>query len=346
MDETVSSPEPSARDPVTIAASHSDEAPETEPASSERGSAPAARRTVVLVVDDARTNRQFVSDLILGRNIADECIPAEDGLVAFKMLRSTAVDLVVCDLDMPRCDGLKFLRLKASDPAFENVPVIVVTGAEDITRKVQALTSGASDYVVKPFEPNELAARISVHLKLRRLQAELVRTNAELQRLTQIDPLTDVANRRHMTERLEEEFLRSRRYERPLSLGLLDIDHFKKLNDNYGHPAGDHALVQVAKMIKVTLRRHDFIARYGGEEFVLLLPETPADRGMLAFERVRSGIERTDIVFADKRLPVTVSIGAASLPHTDLTKATDLVALADTALYDAKRAGRNRVIAL
>lgn len=302
-------------------------------------------RTVVLVVDDARTNRQFVADLILERSLAQECVFAEDGLAAFKMLRSTAIDLVVCDLDMPRCDGLKFLRLKATDPAFENIPVIVVTGAEDLTRKVQALTTGASDYVVKPFEPNELAARISVHLKLRRLQAELLRTNEALQRLTQIDPLTEVANRRHLSERLEDEFLRSRRYERPLSLGMLDIDHFKKLNDGHGHPAGDFALVHVAKVIKQTLRSHDFIARYGGEEFVLLLPETTADRALLACERVRRGIEQAEVVFDGQRLPVTVSLGVASLPHQLLNKPEDLIALADTALYDAKRTGRNRVVA-
>ena len=299
----------------------------------------------VLVVDDARTNRQFVGDLILERGLGDECVFAEDGLIAFKALRSTTIDLVVCDLDMPRCDGLKFLRLKATDPAFANIPVIVVTGAEDLSRKVQALTTGASDYVVKPFEPNELAARIGVHLKLRKLQAELLRANTELQRLTQIDPLTEVANRRHLNERLEEEWMRSRRYERPMSLGMLDIDHFKKLNDNFGHPAGDHALIEVAKVIKATLRRHDFVARYGGEEFVMVLPETPADRALLAFERVRANIESAEITFEGKRLPVTVSLGVASCPHQLLTKGQDLITLADTALYDAKRSGRNRVVA-
>jgi two-component system, cell cycle response regulator len=302
-------------------------------------------KIVVLVVDDARSNRQFVGDLITQRGLADECLYAEDGLIAFKLLRGSPVDLVVCDLDMPRCDGLKFLRLKATDPAFENIPVIVVTGAEDIARKVQALTTGASDYVVKPYEPNELAARISVHLKLRRLQAELLRANTELQRLTQIDPLTEVANRRHLSERLEEEFLRSKRYERPMSLGMLDIDNFKKLNDNYGHPAGDYALIQVANIIKETLRRHDFVARYGGEEFVMLLPETPVDNAVLACERVRVSVAEAQITFDGQRLPVTVSLGVASFPHNLLTKAQDLITLADTALYDAKRSGRNRVVA-
>jgi diguanylate cyclase (GGDEF)-like protein len=184
-----------------------------------------------------------------------------------------------------------------------------------------------------------------VHLKLRKLQAELVSANAELQRLTQIDPLTEVANRRHLANRLEEEFMRSRRYERPLSLGMLDIDHFKRLNDTFGHPAGDHALVHVAAVIKQTLRCHDFIARYGGEEFVLLLPETAADRAVPACERVRASVERTEIWLDDRRMQVTVSIGVASLPHQLLETPNELIALADTALYDAKFTGRNRVVA-
>jgi two-component system cell cycle response regulator len=299
----------------------------------------------LLIVDDARTNRQYVADLVTERGLCRSCVFAEDGLAAFKMLRTDAVDLVVCDLDMPRCDGLKFLRLKATDPAFAAIPVIVLTGAEDVARKVQALTTGASDYVIKPFEPNELAARIGVHLKLRKLQAELVRTNSELQRLTQTDHLTDVANRRHLAERLEEEYLRARRYDRPLSVGLLDIDHFKRLNDAHGHPAGDHALIEVAKLIKHTLRCHDFVARYGGEEFAMLLPETGADRAIMALERLRSAIERADIRYAGQRLAVTVSLGMASFPHELVSKASDFITLADAALYDAKRSGRNRVVA-
>jgi two-component system cell cycle response regulator len=318
---------------------------DTPPLSDAPDANQAASKVVVLVVDDARSNRQFVGDLITQRGLADECVFAEDGLVAFKTLRSSAIDLVVCDLDMPRCDGLKFLRLKATDPAFENIPVVVVTGAEDVSRKVQALTTGASDYVVKPYEPNELAARIGVHLKLRRLQAELLRANSELQRLTQIDPLTEVANRRALSERLEEEYLRSKRYDRPMSVGMLDIDYFKKLNDSFGHPAGDYALVQVANLCKLTLRRHDFIARYGGEEFVMVLPETPVDNAVLACERVRVAVEQADLQYEGHKLPVTVSLGVASFPHNMLSKAQDLITLADTALYDAKRSGRNRVVA-
>ena len=309
----------------------------------------AASKTTVLIVDDARTNRQFVAELLAERKLCDECLFAEDGLVAFKVLKAAAaatVDLVVCDLDMPRCDGLKFLRLKATDAAFESIPVIVLTGADDVARKVQALTAGASDYVVKPFEPSELAARIHVHLKLRKLQAELVRANTELHRLTLIDPLTEVSNRRHLTTQLEAEYARAQRYERPLSFGLLDLDHFKKLNDTFGHPAGDLALVEVAKIVKSSLRCHDLVARYGGEEFAMLLPETPADRALLAFERVRAAIEQADVRSADGvRLLITASLGVASIPHPQVSTASNLITLADAALYEAKRSGRNRVVA-
>lgn len=320
-------------------------APEANP-EDPNNTEPAPSRTTVLVVDDARSNRQYVADLLNERKMCDEVLFAEDGLVAFKVMRANpGVDLVVCDLDMPRCDGLKFLRLKATDATFENIPVIVLTGAEDVTRKVQALTSGASDYVVKPYEPSELAARMGVHLKLKKLQGELVRANTELHRLTQIDPLTEVSNRRHLSTMLEEEYLRARRYDRPLSFGLLDLDYFKKLNDTFGHPAGDLALVETAKIIKATLRRHDLVARYGGEEFAMVLPETPADRAIMAFERVRQAIEQAEIKHEGQRLPVTASLGVASYPHHLVAKASDFITLADAALYDAKRSGRNRVVA-
>jgi two-component system, cell cycle response regulator len=302
-------------------------------------------KTTVLIVDDARSNRTHVSELLLETQLCDECLFAEDGLVAFKMLRDTPVDLVVCDLNMPRCDGLKFLRLKATDPALDSVPVIVLTGAEDRARKVQALSSGASDYVVKPFDPSELAARIRVHLKVRKLQAKLVGANRELVRLVNLDPLTDVFNRRQLMLRLDEEFLRSRRYDRPFSFVLLDIDHFKRVNDTYGHQAGDAAMVEVAAVLKATLRCHDSVARYGGEEFAVILPETPAENGVIAAERIRAAVEARTIAHEEQSIRVTASLGVAAFPHTLVDKPSDLISLADAALYDAKRCGRNRVVA-
>ncbi len=299
----------------------------------------------VLIVDDARTNRQHVAELLTSNCLAEKTLFAEDGLEAFKVMRATPIDLVVCDLNMPRCDGLKFLRLKATDKNLDGIPVIVLTGAEDLARKVQALTSGASDYVTKPFDAAELVARIGVHLKLRRLQAELQATNSELERLTKVDALTDVSNRRHFNLQLEEELRRARRYDRPFSVAILDIDFFKKVNDTYGHPAGDAALRAVAAVCKRILRCHDTIARYGGEEFAVILPETNREGALLAADRLREAIEREAIEHDGKTLSVTVSIGVASFPHELATKPGDLISLADAALYDAKRSGRNRVVA-
>lgn len=305
----------------------------------------APNKTTVLIVDDARTNRAHVRELLRAAQLCDECLFAEDGFVAFKTLREQPVDLVVCDLNMPRCDGLKFLRLKATDPALESVPVIVLTGAEDQLRKMQALTSGASDYVIKPVDPSELVARIAVHLKVRKLQAKLINANHELQRLSQLDPLTEVFNRRELMARLDEEFLRSRRYDRAFSFVLLDLDHFKAVNDSFGHPAGDRALIAVAQALKETLRCHDSIARYGGEEFALILPETSAESGVLAAERVRAAIERRQLEHEGQPIVITASLGVAAFPHALVDKPADLVSLADAALYDAKRSGRNRVMA-
>ncbi|HEX2676857.1 MAG TPA: diguanylate cyclase, partial [Polyangiales bacterium] len=259
----------------------------------------------VLIVDDARSNRNTVAELLTSTGLAAKTLFAEDGLQAFKVMRSEPVDLVVCDVNMPRCDGLKFLRLKATDSAFEGIPVIVLTGAEDLTRKVQALTSGASDYVTKPFDAAELVARIGVHLKLRKLQSELIATNSELERLTLVDPLTEVSNRRAFTKKLEEEFVRARRYDRPLSLAMLDIDHFKQVNDTHGHPAGDSALIALATACKRMLRVNDFVARYGGEEFALILPETPGEGAALAMNRLRETIGREVVRSHDHSFSVT-----------------------------------------
>lgn len=301
------------------------------------------RGPTVLIVDDWESGRLVIADLLQSAGIAEKTVLAEDGLQALRVLHTTPVDIVVCDLHMPHCDGIGFLRLKAADPRLQGIPVIMLTGAEDVGRKVEALSCGASDYVTKPCELTELAARITVHVKLRQLQIKLQEANAKLERLTRTDPLTQVENRRHFDTMLEEEFLRARRYERPLSLCMLDLDHFKRLNDAHGHQAGDAALVAVADRCKRSLRRCDTVARYGGEEFALILPETPAEGARLAVDRLRESIANEPIHHGQTVLHVTASIGVATFPHELVTKPQELLALADAALYDAKRLGRNRV---
>lgn len=305
--------------------------------------APVERGPTVLVVDDSETGRSGLATLLKDSCIAAETLLAEDGLQALRILHAQPVDIVLCDMHMPRCDGINFLRLKAASPQLDTVPVVMLTGAEDMTSKVQALTCGASDYVTKPFDVTELVARITVHVRLRNVQAELRAANAELVRLTRTDPLTGVGNRRHFDLVLEDEFLRSRRYDRPFSVCMVDLDHFKRVNDLYGHAAGDAVLVAVARVCKSALRRCDTVARFGGEEFALILPETPAEGAWLAVDRLRQAIARESIPHGESTLSITASVGVATFPHALVNHAADLTALADAALYDAKRSGRNCV---
>lgn len=274
----------------------------------------------------------------------EKILIADNGLHGYKLLRENPIDLVLCDLNMPGIDGFKFLNLKGSSSEFDDIPVIMLTGQSDVNSKVRGLDVGASDYLVKPCDDAELVARVRVHLKVKHLQDQLRLSNAELERLTRTDPLTGVANRRYFLETLNNEYHRSLRYHRPLSFVMLDIDFFKKVNDTYGHQAGDRALVKVAKVLKRELRMQDFVARYGGEEFAILLPETKDIDAAVAATRCRKNIEVTPIVQNEIRFSVTVSMGLASLPNERVNDVESLIRLADEALYEAKRTGRNRMV--
>jgi diguanylate cyclase (GGDEF)-like protein len=300
--------------------------------------------TTALVVDDSRTNCRHLADLLETADVCSQTVFAADGLQAIKVLHAMPIDLVICDLTMPRCDGFTFLRLKAVEPAFEHIPVVVVTGSEASTRKVQALSAGASDYIVKPFDDSELLARISVHMKLRRAQQQLMAANEELRRIALLDPLTQLANRRGLDESMSREFERARRYGRPLAFALLDLDHFKVVNDTHGHAAGDAVLTHVASVLVSTLRSHDTVARFGGEEFAMILPETGHERAASALERMRRVIESSAVVHGGVSIAVAASIGIATVAHPGVRTPDDLIRLADAALYEAKQAGRNRVV--
>ncbi|MBN1653873.1 MAG: diguanylate cyclase [Deltaproteobacteria bacterium] len=298
----------------------------------------------VLIIDDSENMRASLKKVVEGMKDVDEVLLADNGLQGYKVLRESSIDLVLCDLNMPGIDGFKFLNLKASNAEFSDIPVIMLTGQGDVSSKVRGLEVGASDYLIKPCDDAELIARVRVHLKLKELQDQLRMKNAELEELTRTDPLTGVANRRYFVETLSGEYHRSQRYQRPLSFIMLDIDHFKRVNDTYGHQAGDQTLIVVAKTLKRDLRMQDFIARYGGEEFALLLPETKSTDAAVAAERCRKNIEAALVVYKNFRFSITVSMGLASLPNDRVGDVEGLVKLADEALYTAKKTGRNRLV--
>jgi diguanylate cyclase (GGDEF)-like protein len=257
------------------------------------------------------------------------------------------------DITMPEMDGFEVCRHLKEDETLRAVPVIFISALDDVLDKVTAFKVGGVDYVTKPFQAEEVLARVETQLRLARLRAELEARNRELERANQLlrslsylDPLTEIANRRYFDTILEQEWSRAARDGSELSLILVDVDHFKRLNDTYGHQRGDECLKLVASAIAgASQRAADCAARYGGEEFVVILPGTNAAGAAHTAERVRAAVEGLGFAHeASSFGVVTASIGVATLAPRMGTAIGDLVAAADRALYRAKEGGRNRVV--
>ena len=197
--------------------------------------------------------------------------------------------------------------------------------------------------MTKPFSPEELLARVKVQLKVKTLQDHLKESNRQLRKLSQTDMLTGLYNRRHMMAALESEFDRSKRTSTPFALLMIDLDHFKEVNDTYGHQQGDEVLKSVSHEIQTQLRQYDSAARFGGEEFALILPLTTLEEGTMVAERLRQIFSKMQFTGPISDLKITASIGIAAIPHMKINSTEDLIRLADDALYMAKGNGRNRV---
>ena len=298
----------------------------------------------ILIVDDNAMIRNEIKAVLMKDGGFSHFMEAADGLTAFKMIMETPPDLVLCDLVMPGFDGLKFLGLKASRKELAQIPVIMLTAEDDLDRKAEILERGASDYVTKPFHEKELLARVRIHTKLKLLQDTLREMNVQLEALSVTDMLTGLANRRRLMTRLEEEVQRARRYKTPLSVVMIDIDHFKLVNDTHGHAMGDEVLRNIGAMLKSSLRATDLAARYGGEELTLVLPHTDIPAALLVAENLREKFAAMDHVLDGVTLRKTVSMGVTARDgQNEVPDAEDLLKHADEALYRAKQGGRNRV---
>jgi two-component system cell cycle response regulator len=252
-------------------------------------------------------------------------------------------DLILLDVTMPDLDGYEVARVLKSRPDTQDVPIVFVTGSAEVHHKVAGLTLGANDYITKPFHRDELLARVEVALRLKREADSLKSANARLAALSVTDGLTGVYNRRHLDQRVAEEVARSRRHGFPLSCLMVDVDHFKAINDGYGHPVGDRLLRGVAAVLRQQTRAADIVGRYGGDEFMVVAPSTALLSALVVGERIRATVAQREVTVAGKPVQITVSIGVAQLaPNGDCES---LVAAADRALLAAKAAGRNRVVA-
>jgi two-component system cell cycle response regulator len=297
----------------------------------------------VLIIDDSDNVRDLIIRTLNEAALFDQYREARDGIEGIKSLISAKADLIICDLEMPRMDGFKFMSLVNSRQDLRDIPILMLTGREDRDLKIKGLEQGACDYVTKPFDAGELVARVKVQLKIKALQDELKKSNELLKELSNTDPLTNLNNRRYLTKALNSELLRAERTGDCLSLIILDIDNFKKINDTYGHQNGDKVLSSIAKMTQTHLRCYDIAARYGGEEFVLVLPGTSLIGGEEVAERLREEVEATSFAPPMDKLTVTISLGVALFPSPLVDDMESLIRQADEALYRAKQKGRNRV---
>jgi two-component system, cell cycle response regulator len=292
----------------------------------------------ILVAEDSRTQRAMVVRWLRGEGL--DVHEAGDGRVALDLCRITRPDLLLLDLSLPRLQGWEVLARVRTDRNLKTMPVIVMTADAQQDTVTAALDAGATDFVPKPAKAEELLARIRRALRDKGRLDLLVNRNRVLSEAAGLDGLTGLPNRRASAEALTLAAERAQESGLPLAVALVDVDHFKAINDTHGHPAGDEVLRTLAARFTARLRSIDLVGRWGGEEFLAVLVDTGDGRGAEAAEALRAAGASQPVAIGRLSLPVTVSVGWASA----LGLAPDpLIDLADRALYEAKASGRNCV---
>lgn len=297
----------------------------------------------ILIVDDDAGTARLVRDWYKDKPF--EILEARDGDEGVRLAELERPDIILMDLMMPRTNGFEATRRLRAGAATKAIPVILLSAQRAGLTKRAGFKSGIDDYVEKPFDLDELDARIALMLDRRSMLESLQTANRTLDALATIDEKTGLANYRVFGQKLREEWLRAERYGQALSLVMLDLDDFKRVNDELGHPAGDRVLREFATLVQGGARATDLPARYGGEEFAVILPHTGGERAVRVAERIRAAVADFIFLEPEHRIRVTVSAGVATYPTTaGIGSADDLVSAADRALYAAKKAGKNRVV--
>lgn len=262
---------------------------------------------------------------------------ASSGKDGIALVKKNPPDLILVDRNMPEMNGLKVCNYLKSDEEVCHIPVILWTSDDSKQNIIDGINAGADDFVTKSSDLDLLLVRIKAMVRIKKL-------HETVQELSITDELTELFNRRHLYRELKKEFQRVKRYNCDLSIIIIDIDHFKQINDKYGHQYGDFVLKELASILRESNRTTDIIFRYGGEEFLIMLPHTTSENAFTVAERLRTVIKDHGFCYNEISTRLTISIGICSCPNDNINTEDDIIKIADLMLYKAKEAGRDRII--
>jgi two-component system cell cycle response regulator len=308
----------------------------------------------VLIVDDSSANRFMLAQLVRARGC--QVIEAAGGAQAIEIVTSQPIDLVLLDIRMPEVDGFAVLEFMKGRSDLSHIPVIIVSSLDELNATIHCISLGAEDYLMKPYEPTLLGARLRASLEKKKFLEELMQLKSDLQKrndelqvlnsrletLAFSDPLTGLPNRRFALQELTSHWSSAVRNDRPLACIMVDLDHFKSYNDRFGHDAGDEVLRHAAHILKESTRASDYACRFGGEEFLVICPDTTALIGAELARRLLSRLSSSSLTLGDQPVNVTASFGVAQR-EAGMKSWNEMIIAADRALYEAKAAGRNCV---
>lgn len=295
------------------------------------------KKMKLLFVDDEQNILNSLKRILNNKKDVWDLYFSNSAIDALNKCDDISFDLIITDANMPEMNGVELLKALQKNELTKYIPTIMLTGESASPLRKEALEAGVVEFLHKPIIAEEFILRLSNVLKLKKLNDELLKKNQLLESLSYTDPLTNLYNRRGLISNIEEKISIYKRYHRPFSILMFDIDNFKSINDKFGHSVGDDLLIKISKVLLKTLRKTDYVCRYGGDEFLILLPETNLGCADQFIERIIESIN--SIPFMNQR--ISISGGAAEYKGQDFD---EFIRIVDSLLYEAKTSGKNKII--